>query len=411
MPTMNATRAREFATWFVLFGILIWLDVLKGWRGVVQGWGLPYWYISYGDGLVRRGLAGEVFHRLFGPLSEAGLTRPVLVFHAMCLVFLGATFCTLAATVMTRLQGRAQIVFLGLVLWSFTAQGWALLAYDAGYLDSPVLALATLSALLVWAGRPFLAALPIAIGPLVHEFFVFLLPMALAAGLLPGTPPDRRTPLSLWTLAGLGVLGMAVAAFVMLNADPAATVAQIGRMPLTPEMKQALIQQQFGQGVGQMLVVMADHFSRAPLYDVGNFAFFLLPSVIACLGLLFWRTRPDWRNAALALAGLVPVTVLAIAWDLSRLLTISNFSAGLLFLLAAEARSRTPCPSVTPLKRVGSGLLAAGAVVYGLLPGIYAYFPPGPVTMLYPLKVDAHPWAVAIKRPLLAAWGKREPRP
>lgn len=409
MPTMNVARAREFTTWFALFGILVWLDVLKGWRGVVQGWGLPYWYINYGDGLVRRGLAGEVFRRLFGSLGEAGLTRPVLIFHGACLAVLAVTFCALAATVMARLQGRAQIVFLGLALWGFTAQGWALVSYNAGYLDAPVLVLATLAALLLWGGRPLLATIPIAIGPLVHEFSVFLLPMALAAGLLPGTPPDRRKPVPLWALAALGALGVGVAVAVTLMASPAATVAQIGRMPLAAEIKQALIQQQFGQGGGQMLAIMADHFGRSPLYDVGNFAFFLLPTVIACLGILFWRGRPDWRTGALALAGLIPVSVLAIAWDLSRLLTISNFSAGLLFLLAAELRSRTPGPSVTPLKRAASGLLAAGAVLYGLLPGIYAYFPPGPVTMLYPQKVDGHPLARAIKRPLLSAWGKNEP--
>ncbi|MDE1567846.1 hypothetical protein [Aquabacter sediminis] len=409
MPTVNAARAREFATWFALFGILVWLDLLKGWRGVVQGWGLPYWYITYEDGLVRRGLTGAVFHRLFGTLGEAALTRPVLIFHGTCLAFLAVTFCALAATIMVRLQGRAQIVFLGLALWSFTAQGWALVSYNAGFLDAQVLALATLAALLLWRGRVWLALIPVIIGPLVHEFFVFLLPMALAAGLLPGTPPDRRKRIPLWALAGLGVLGLAVAVAVTVLADPAATLAQVGRMPLSPEVKQVLIQQQFGQGVGHMLAIMADHFARSPLYDAGNFAFFLLPTLIACLGLLFWRTRPDWRNGALALAGLLPVSVLAIAWDLSRLLTISNFSAGLLFLLAAELRSRTPCPGVTPLKRTGSGLLAAGAVLYGLLPGIYAYFPPGPVTMLYPQKVDAHPLALAIKRPLLAVWGKPMP--
>ncbi|QTL03723.1 hypothetical protein J5J86_23865 [Aquabacter sp. L1I39] len=409
MTTMNAARAREGATWFVLFGLLVWFDVLKGWRGVIQGWGLPYWYVSYGDGLVRRGLAGEMVHRLYGTVSEAILTRPVLIFHGACLVILGAIFCALAATVMARLQGRAQIVFLGLALWVFTAQGWALVSYNAGYLDSPVLLLATLAALLLWTGRPLLAAIPIAVGPLVHEFSVFLLPMALAAGLLPGTPPDRRKTVPLWGLAALGALGVGIAVAVTLLADPAATVAQINRMPLSAEMKQALIQTQFGQGVRQAFFIMLDHFGRAPLYDVGNFAFFLLPTVMACLGLLFWRARPGWRNVALALAGLAPVSVLLIAWDLSRLLTISNFSAGLLFLLAAEQRSRAPCPGVAPLKRAASGLLAAAAVLYGLLPGIYAYFPPGPVTLLYPLKVDAHPLAMAIKRPLSAAWGKPLP--
>jgi hypothetical protein len=406
------------ALWFAGLSSVLAANCWKGfWEGV-QGWGVPYWFVDYRDGFVRRGLAGQLFQMVFGRLSVDALTPPVLALHVLTVGALAVASAALAARTCAQIKGAPLLAFFGFGAWVFAAQVWPSLTYNAGYLDPLVVAMAVAAALLFRSGRTIASGVLIALGPFVHEYFVFLIPFVLAAGLSedqgrardrifpidqapPGPPPHQ--------FVVLGATGLASAALVIFASDPTASMAQIARMPLAEDAKHVLATVTFTQSVHQSIKQMLALLLQNPAYTAFNGLFFLLPTFAACAGLLFWRSRPSRTNLLQAAAGLFPVAALLVAWDLSRLLVLANITAGFLFLLAARSRVETaPVPSTSaPVRRAGSVAAVISIVLaigYGGLPLIYAYFQPGPVLFRYPLKVDRSALSQRIKEPLETLW-------
>jgi hypothetical protein len=413
----------------VVFASLFWFVALCGvlaansWKGYwpgVQGWGLPYWFIDYHDGFVRRGLVGQLFQMAFGRLSIDGLTTPVSTIHLISIGAVGLTAALLAARTAAHLARAELLTFLGVAAWVFAAQVWPTLTYNVGYLDILVIVIAVAAALLFWSGRVVAAGVLIAAGSFVHEYFVFLVPFVLAAGLPDDDGWAQQTPVALdhaapgpspRTFAVLGAIGLVGAGLATFAASPAASLAQIARMPLAADMKHVLATTTFTQSIGQSINQMIELLFRNPRFTVFNGLFFLLPAFAASAGLLFWRSRPNRTNMMQVMAGLFPVLALLLAWDLSRLLVMADLTSGLLFLLAAWRRvGPAPVPAAGGSGRPGVVAAAAislvAAVVYGGLPLIYAYFKPGPTMFRYPLIVDQSALSQHIKEPLQALWGQ-----
>lgn len=387
-PTRGFSASAAVGTvWALGAALFLAFQYRKGAITDVQGWGLVYWWLDYGDGMVRRGLIGQLFQSGFGVLSREALYRPVMFLHVGTFIFLAGVAVALSSLIVARLDWRGRLSFAAVAAWVFAGQFWPTVAYNLGYLDVYIVALALAAALLLMRGWIIPAGLLMAAGPFAHEYFVFLTPFILACAWRPDA--DRPGQVSGRSLVMLGLVVLASSAAVILLSRPPATVAQLAQMPLPADQKKVLAEVTMGQGVVPMLARMLDlmrqHFGRL----VGHGLFFLTPTLVATAGILLWRapkrTPVLWLRAA---AGLFPISTLLIAWDLSRLLCMSGFTAGMLFLVAAWDRTGERRSSLDPASASRTPLIVGAAslvlaALYGLTPLTYTYFG-GPNYFRYP---------------------------
>lgn len=342
--------------WAGLAGALIYFSCLRGALDKVQTWGYVYWWLDYGDGLVRRGLAGHLFQMAFGSgLDRDSVVEPVLAVHLGALALLGAAMAVLFGSTLARLRGQDALIFAGLGLWLFASQVWPTVTFNTGYLDVYVLLLAVAAAVMLDRGWIVPAGLVMVAGPFVHEYFVFLAPAILASTwrdpLVTAQPEGELLPLDAEAqyrgpsrVAQAVLLGLTATAAVVVTrlSSYAASMAQLQSAPVLPDQRETLMVTTLGQGAGwafrRMVGLILDHLS----WTVQNGAFFLLPAAVLCGGILWWRGRAwpvRWLQVACAL---FPALALLLAWDLSRLLVMTNLTAGLVFLMTAAKRLPGP---------------------------------------------------------------------
>jgi len=382
------------AAWASGAAALLLLAVVgsKGISPRLQDWGVVYWWLDYSDGMIRRGLVGQLFQAVFGRLSPDALVPPVMALNLLCIAAIAASMVTLCGMTMGRLRGRDRLGFAALAIWLFVSQFWPTVVFNVGYLDTLVLLLALGASLAMRRGWLIPAGVFIILGPFVHEYFVFLIPFIVASGLDETPPPEtlELQPLDApvtgphpWTPFVLGALGIASGLLVVALSHADAAYAQLAPLPLKESLKQDLLNTTLSQGLLESMGPMLHRFADEKPYAFANFVFFLAPTLIACGGLVFWKA-PRFSRVPLiqAATALFPVAALLIAWDLSRLLVLTTFPAGILFLLAAERRSRThpPAPEegqTPPARPWALGLMAASivaALAYACYPFTYTYF-------------------------------------
>ena len=159
-----------------------------------------------------------------------------------------------------------------------------------------------------------------------------------------------------------------VTVLVLLAHSQDAAQAQMARAPLSDEVKRGMIVTQFGQKPVGAFLNMLRTFSIYPINAIVS-ALYFTPPAIVIIGLYAWlRALSLWEVAIILLATIAPLSVLLVAWDLSRFLVWSNLAAILSVLLWEDAIApTTSCKlPLTPL------LLFAG--VLAVLPFVYAYF-------------------------------------
>jgi hypothetical protein len=171
-------------------------------------WSLNYYQVSWADGFFRRGLLGSL-------LLPFGCARfdP----HFIWII----QFSVLAAALLLMLRlGRRGMAGLFLCLFFATDAG-AFLFHEVGYPEQLLLLLSLACGGLLTRGRPWAAALLLAVCALVHEMAVFtVFPFVL---LLWSRLPSQSRP-SLWILAG--PLGLVLAALAATSAPLADATLQ-----------------------------------------------------------------------------------------------------------------------------------------------------------------------------------------
>ena len=387
-----------------LFAALLWVNFQKGVWSVVQGWGRPYWWLDYSHGLVRRGLAGSLFQAVFGRRSEAGLEAPVTAIHfTACTVLAAAVLALFFGALRRRRSLSEQMLVSGVGLWGIAAQFWPTLAFNDGYMDVLVLLTAVAAASCVRARLFWPAGLLLAIGPFIHEYFAFLIPFVLAAhrpepasdqaefAIVPldqsDEPVSHRRALVI--LALIGVVAAFLSAFAV---SPEATRIALARMPISEADRTILSITSLSQSIGYALDQNTGLMTQNLGFTARNAAFFCVPSVIAVLATLMWEGRRPrailWLRAA---AALFPAAALLLAWDLSRLLVMTNFTATVLFLMTVQEAASTRVEDERPPRRGGvvpamlGAALGVAALAYGLAPMAYVYYEPSAAT-LFPLR-------------------------
>ena len=131
----------------VLLLVIIAIGALALWGGGPNQFVLTQWQFTYGDGVVRRALAGTIFHALGGATDDQVSMVSVLAYLAtVALVAWAMAWCTVDERGMSRLRLAL------LLVWAVSPGGFAFLAANLGKFDTPTVAL-TLLACAALVGR------------------------------------------------------------------------------------------------------------------------------------------------------------------------------------------------------------------------------------------------------------------
>jgi hypothetical protein len=246
-----------------------------------------------------------------------------------------------------------------------------------GFMDPILFVLAFSAYGCATRGRLAVAAILCALGPFVHEAFVFV--WVGPAGLLLMQGRRARS----WRRAlGIALVPALATAVVLAFHSPSAASAMIASAPLDEVTKDGLTRYQYGLHIGEALAIMLAQFRAWPLHVVLACGAFLVPSILVtmCAALIAQRSGrfSRWELAALVGCALLPAAALTVAWDLSRLLVWTMPTSILvLHFVAKEADRRDPEPPARTRRSVTIGLAAACgicAVVGFASPNVYAYF-------------------------------------
>jgi hypothetical protein len=249
-----------------------------------------------------------------------------------CLLILGAceVFFWDAIRREGRLDNRITLAISSLCLSS--SQLMPNLAFHAGYVDVYLVCLMVAGFWLMLNKRYFTAALVASVGPVIHESFIFL--WSTAAILLIWSCAMARADLRKKLLAAaLPVLS--TVAVSLFHSQKAAAVSIQG-MSVSQDTKNRAI-----YAFGQTVRSSVDHMLRYEFSGhLSNLAtavpYFLLPSAGLIWAAIFcYRRRWTARLATVLVAvaaTIAPLTILMLAWDLSRFLIWSNLAAAMVLI-------------------------------------------------------------------------------
>jgi hypothetical protein len=334
--------------WFGLFFFCVLIfSYLKGINPSVQIWGEFYWYVDYSYGFIRRGLIGELMIPIRWLTGQLGgdYSTAIIVTYQMITLGLLAALAAWAAAIAGRLGERRTIPFgLGAALF-FASPVVPIVAFNTGYVDS-IMMVGTACAALCLVKRFHLMAAAIGVAmTLCNEAALFLwLPlMVLIAATWRLRDPGERITAALAALAPT----IGLAAIVVFERHGAAA-AIIESLPFAPGVERKLIENQYGQAAlphflrqVRRIAEFRTRFGLSMLYTQA-------PTLLITLLVInlvnqstreaaqLVRLRPTQRVAFCFAFAFAPFLLLLFSWDLTRMMSWTNFSAGLLLLLASE---------------------------------------------------------------------------
>jgi hypothetical protein len=365
------------------------LSALKGLTLVVDDTVAYLYYTDYRHGFVARGLLGQLFAPLLAAAPKGAHAGLLAAWHLAALAALLAATARLAARTVAAAGGRADVAAMAALL--FCSPLFTSLANLTAAPEVPLCLLTLAIAAAIRAGRHAAAWVLFLAGALAHQLMLFLALPLMVLGTAVGLGPGRRRGLA---VAGTLAAGLAAALAVLLAPAPDPRLAaRFVEHGIPPEAARNLLADQLGQGTGRMLGVMAglwrDHALNgliAVAYGAGAGAAVLAacllgsPGAVRSAAARLTVLPPGGARTALAVllalgAGLGPLLVLALAFDLSRLAVLATFTS----FLAADAllRPAVPAPAgAGPPPRPGSrpGRTAA-ALACGVLAAVFLWLP------------------------------------
>lgn len=386
----NGTLLRRGATGLIgaVVAAASALNLMKGMPGGIQAIGWPYWVLGYRHGFIRRGLVGTIFQALVGRAAVPEQHAWILRVHVLITLAMLSGLLLWAFRAARGASARVRV---------FVATGSAALLLSqfgptvfslAGYVDVILLALATATAALVDRQRYWAAGVLGAVGPFVHDGFLFpwlaVLLLAVrpvdASALLPRVW-DKRRALELAPLA----LPVLASAFVIVAHSRSALDQSMAEVPaMDAGVRDSFFRYQYGLSTSGALEIMIGKYKAMPEQVALSAAMFLPPTVViaACAVAI---DRASRKAAALyaAMVSLAPLSILLVAWDLSRFLLWSAHAAFLLLLSNARraretsadeaARSARAEPPLAGTTAIATTVVAA-LVAVSTGPHLYAYF-------------------------------------
>ena len=191
------------------------LAVFRGSANNINPHVLTYYVVNYDDGLIRRGLIGEVFSWFVTQQDLATVKAALLAMYTpLVIVLLAGLFCW----VLILERRRRDFLVVALFAVFLSSQMVPTLAYDVGFLDVFDFLLISVAAVALVRRQPWGAAIAGAVGPFIHEAFVFYWLPLVAVGLW-----DDRT----WRRVAVLAAPFISTAVVYLGASHDAATVQI----------------------------------------------------------------------------------------------------------------------------------------------------------------------------------------
>jgi hypothetical protein len=355
------------------------LSFLKGYRHQLWDWGEPYFFLSYRDGLLKRGLVGQIFNGLdAGASPEEVRTIALWSYDFVCVALVACL------TAWTWTVGRS---LLGIFALFATSQFLPTLGFDTGYLDPYVYILFVMAAI-AFARRNYAVTAALGfVGPFVHESFIFVWLSLVFLAYWEGLDRIR--------VATILVPFASTAAIFFLH-SPSAATAQINAAPLSDLVKDGMLRYQFGLTLSTALKVMWQaKFSQHYLNYVIAIVFFSLPA-----GLMLWNSARGRDLLYLSLAAFAPLLNTLVAWDLSRFAVLTNLTALVAILYFLTVRN----PKGLRLTSGAVCWVVAGAMFS--LPLIYAFFEVASIKDGGLIPFARTPLAAFVQNDLLAAYSR-----
>jgi len=347
---------------------------LRGWQHRPALWGLPFWQVTYGEGFIRRGLVGTIFQGLAGGLSAAAQGRAVVTIAHVLLAALVVGFAAWIGILAARATSTTHALVLGLLALPIVGSSlFPTLAFTPGYLDVVMLGVALGCAALLARGWILPAGALAALAPFIHEMFIDLwIPLAVLGWAVLRRQGDGRPG---WgAVLGLGAPFVTTLAVVIASSATAAQLEVARHVTGTGAFKLTLLHQQFTQTLSSTVPRM-EHIQRAYWWPTEPFAllYFCWPAILVAALYLTWRRAQldRWARASLLLAVVCPWLMLIVAWDLSRLIVLSNALVLIVVLGLETGLVGEPFVRVRPAALAG---LAAAGVFAMALPFLYANF-------------------------------------
>lgn len=352
---MNRFAAPLYAIMGVALIALAALAVWRGSAGKINPHVLTYYVVNYGDGLIRRAMVGEVFSWFVSQQNLATVRAAMLSIYTPLLIVLLAGLFWWVALIEWR---RRDFLLLALFAVFLTSQFVSTLAYDVGFLDIFDYLLITIAAASLARRQYAIAIIAGAVGPFIHEAFIFCW-LALVPVVLWERSSKSRVAVLLIPLVSTIV--------VYLGASHDAAVAQIDASVLPEDDKDLALRFPLSQTLATNIDMMLVKYRNNVVNILAATVFFTLPAAII-VGLYGVARRRRTDIAVLICAAAAPLLILTLAWDVSRFLVGAIFFALIATLYMETVRSAVRAPWPLP----ATGWLFAALLVQ--VPFTHAYF-------------------------------------
>jgi hypothetical protein len=309
-------------------------NVFKGLKASLEPGAEFYWRFTYAHGFIKRGLIGTLVHPLIALLSFER-SKPVIVgaHVAVCLLII-VMLQVLFRTAMTR-QSRTDIR-LTLILAFFCLMCSPLmpvLAHDTGHVDAYLIALAIGGFSLILREKYGAAMLITIVGPLIHEAFIFLwAPVAIMLLWSSVTAKTRRAGKLI-----LVILPIVCVAAVTFFHNRDALLLAMDAWPVDDFIKSGHLRYTFDATLQSRVEHMRLYEYQGHGANIAiSLLYSLVPSVLLLWTALFsfhrqWNDR--WTTTVVAtIATLAPVSIILVAWDLSRFLSWTVLASAIVLI-------------------------------------------------------------------------------
>jgi len=404
-PPAPAPRTAPVPAWLALASaaVMIAIGVLVGLRGFHRTalvWGRPFWEVTYSSGFIRRGLVGTVFQGLFGGLSFGTQTDLVIEITMIVALVLLVGLATWLAVLVAHAPSRSNALRLTLISLPIAGSAlFSMLVFTTGYLDGILLLFAAGCAVLLARGHLWPAVVLGCVAPVIHELFIYMWIPVAVFGYAVLVHRDQGRPLRV-LIPALCAPAVAALAVVTLpsRADTARELAT--HVTGTAQYKATLLHWEFGQTFAAALHRM-DHLQTRFGWptEPAAFLYFCWPAILAVVIYMVWRWNLLSRaaKAALVLAIVTPWASLILAWDLSRLVLLSN---ALVLIVIYGLETTIVAEPGGDLRPVTIGALVGCTVLAMALPYMFVQFNVGYYLHAGPLRWSLMP----VLHPVLASW-------
>ena len=326
-------RSAYLTCWVVL---VIW-SYIKGFNPGVQGWGKYFWLIDYSEGLIKRGFLGTFIRTLGYTTKNMGWERLetlVLMLHTLTAFLMLALLIKIQQRFFLdrgNFQVRQASVLLSACWLIFACtQFWPTLAYNSGYADIYLLCAYIYCFYLFSRGQYIGGAIVGCIAVLIHEAFIFLWLNILAIFILVPFLESRQVNRR---ILALSLFPFLTTVLLLLLHDQAAVISEINSIPkriIDQEMKAILINAQFGQTIHSAMQAMLGLWSTNMTRGLAALGYYTFPAILMILSIpLLLENHRDRMVKVLLIvlvASYLPLSILLIAWDLSRFLVWANLT-------------------------------------------------------------------------------------